>query len=691
MGFFFKSKRSSANINKTKHIYASEIDPVAYLSETPTSPKPTSPLFSESSGTNTKKSLLDDILDTFDDKKTTSTYTSNYNTRGTTDYDFLKSDSNRNTYTSKYSTSKYDTNKYSTGSTYANNDSYKRVYKLGSERSGSDSDKKYDSKYSSYTSSPTTNTSSDKETYSIYTRYLQNEDKKDDPYSSTKYTSYNDRYNTNTNSSTNRYGNTDNTYTSKYSSTDNTYTNKYSSNDNTYTNKYSSNDNTYTSKYSSNDNTYTSKYSSNNYTSKYSSNNDNIYSSKYTPASTNSTTTAYKWTSSTNSNRYSTNDDERRNRFDDERKSRFDDIRSRFEDKYSSSNNLFEDKPERPSWKTSLFQERSRSETRFNEIDNRGKTPAQILKELRERNLESIKQKQKELNGDDEEEEIKTETVTKPEPKPEPRKIILDDSDSDSDSEDLNVDRVDDDDDDIPLNILEGGGDNKMNMNINTNILPKDILKPMLKKKGSRASIMSNKTNITTKNSETNSLSTNNNKSKNKNETCKPEVPVSPIKEGITRSSSTSSLNRLAKPTKKPSFSRSSSKTRVTKHASLIPPVIPSPLVNQIKPLPSAIQMPVMGQQIIAASPLVQPAVMVAPSPSVMQPVQPMPPVMIPQFPQQFQPIFVNPGVQKPFMPSPKLKAKTIAPTKKGNKKKKAAKRTSVSKKTDSPVSSTEE
>jgi len=621
-----------------------------------------------------QKSLLDDILDTFDDKKSSSTYTSSYKTRTTSDYDFLNSDSDRNNYSStskydsnKYDSNKYDSNKYSTGSTYSSNESYKRVYKLGSERSGSDSDKKYESKYSSYTSSPTTNKTSDKDTYSIYTRYLQNEDKKDDLFSNTKYTSYSDRYNTNTNSSTNRYG-----------STDNTYTNKYGSNDNTYTSKYSSNDNTYTSKYSSNNN---------NYTSKYSSNNDNIYSSKYTPASTNSTTTAYKWTSS--SNRYSTNDDERRNRFDDDRKNRFEDIRSRFEDKYSSTNNLFDDKPERPSWKTSLFQERSRSETRFNEIDNRGKTPAQILKELRERNLESIKQKQKELNGDDEEEEVEAETVTKPEPKPEPRKIILDDSDSDSDSEDLNVDKVDDDDDDIPLNILEGGRD-KVNINVNNNILPKDILKPLLKKKGSRASIMSNRTNITSKNAETNSLSSsstsnNSNKSKNKNEAGKPEVPNSPIKEGITRSSSTSSLNRLAKPTKKPSFSRSSSKTRVTKHASLIPPVIPSPLVNQIKPLPSPIQMPVMGQQIIAASPLVQPAVMVAPSTPVMQP---MPPVMIPQFPQQFQPIFVNPGVQKPFMPSPKLKAKTIAPTKKGNKKKKAAKRTSVSKKTDSPVSS---
>jgi len=100
MGFFFKSKRSSANVKKTKHTYASELDPVAYLSETPNSPKATSSVYSESSGSGAKKSLLDDILDTFDDKKSSSTYTSSYKTKTTSDYDFLKSDSNRNTYTS---------------------------------------------------------------------------------------------------------------------------------------------------------------------------------------------------------------------------------------------------------------------------------------------------------------------------------------------------------------------------------------------------------------------------------------------------------------------------------------------------------------------------------------------------------------------------------------------------------------
>eukprot|EP00833_Pecoramyces_ruminatium_P018356 jgi/Orpsp1_1/1192388/evm.model.d7180000092849.1 len=106
MGFFFKSKRASANLKKTKHTYASELDPVAYLSETPTSPsKTSSTLFSESSSSGAKKSLLDDILDTFDDKKTTSTYSSDFKTKSSSDYDFFKSDSDRNTntYTSKYS------------------------------------------------------------------------------------------------------------------------------------------------------------------------------------------------------------------------------------------------------------------------------------------------------------------------------------------------------------------------------------------------------------------------------------------------------------------------------------------------------------------------------------------------------------------------------------------------------------
>jgi len=666
MGFFFKSKRTSTNLKKTKHTYASELDPVAYLSESPTSPSKSSSntLFSESSA---KKSLLDDILDTFDDKKTSSAYSSDYKTRRTSDYDFFKSDSDKNTFSSKY-TSDYDSKKYTSGSSYSNNDSYKRVYKLGSDSKNDSSNKyesKYESKYTSYTTSPKTETTSNKDAYSIYTKYLQNEDKKDSLFSSTKYSSYNDRYNTG--SSTNKYGSSTDNYTSKYSST----------------------------------------YSSSN-------SNDNTYSSKYTPTSTttSSSTTTYKWTS-----KYSTtnnNEDERRNRFDDDRKNKFEDnktrfeeLRSRFDEKYGL-NSAYDDKPEKPTWKTSLFQERSRSETRFNEIDNKGKTPAQILKELRERNLENIK-KQKELNGElESEEEDKSESKNS---NSETKKAIVNDSDSESESDvDVNNnDEEEDDDDDIPLNILEGGenkvenwlnGQNKKNNNNNNNNNNKiphppknEIIKPTLKKKGSKASLMSNKTNSNAKNNnETNSNSSNSTSNSNsKSSKSKPEVPNSPIKEGIARSSSTGSLSRPHKPTKKASLSKLTTKPRTaSKHSSLIPPVIPSPLVNQLKPIPTAIQMPVMGQQIITG-PIVQPAVMVAPS------IQPM---MVPQFPQQFQPIFVNPGVQKPFLPigiptpgstpssSPKIKGKSTT-TKKG-KKKKAVKRDSVSstKKPETPVSS---
>ncbi|OUM61212.1 hypothetical protein PIROE2DRAFT_20978 [Piromyces sp. E2] len=643
MGFFFKSKRSSISAKKqTKPAYT-DLDPAAYLSESPKSPtpspRPTSSLFSSNiksssnpSTPTTGKSLLDDILDSFDDKKTT-TFSSS-TTRNNSDYDFFKTESN-DRYPTKFSSVDNYTSKYSSGSAYGSNEpSYKRVYKLGSDSSNDTKKNDYSSKYSS------TTTSNDKDTFSIYTKYLQNEDKS--PYSSTsntygsKYSSTNDRYG----STTNRYGSTDNIYSSKYSS-----------------------------------------------------NNDNIYSSKYTSSSTTSSTT-YKWTSSSNSNKYSTYDDDRRNRFDDERRNRFEDIRSRYDDKYGSSN-LFDDRPEKPSWKSSLFQERSRSETRFSENDNRGKTPAQILKELRERNLESIKQKKKErgeeVSDDEEATEPKTEKVETP--KPEPKKFVIEDSDSDSDSDDLNADDDDDDDDDIPLNVLEGG-ENKVESWLNSQNkkkqnLKKEIVKPKLKRIGSKASIMSNSKNA--KSGETNSVSsnstsnnssnTNNKQTKKSEKTEKSEKPEIPNKDNLVRSSSATSLSRPNKPTKKASFSRSPSKTRInTKHASLIPPAHPSPLVNQISPLPTAIQMPVMGQQIIAASPLVQP-VMVAPSTPVMQP------VMVPQFTQQFQPIFVNPGIPKPVMvaPSPKLAAKTITP-KKGNKKKKAAKKSNKNAEASTPT-----
>jgi len=219
--------------------------------------------------------------------------------------------------------------------------------------------------------------------------------------------------------------------------------------------------------------------------------------------------------------------------------------------------------------------------------------------------------------------------------------------------------------------------------------MKKGIIKSKLKRIGSKASIMSNskntksgESNSVSSNSTSNNSSNNNKQNKNKNEKVeKPEKPEIPNKEGIVRSNSASAIVKPSKPTKKASFSRSPSKTRLnTKHASLLPPAHPSPLVNQINPLPTAIQMPVMGQQIIAASPLVQP-VMVAPSPPVMQP------VMVPQFTQQFQPIFVNPGIPKPVMvaPSPKLAPKTIAP-KKGGKKKKAAKKANKAAEATSPT-----
>jgi len=112
MGFFFKSKRSSVSAKKQSKPAYTDLDPAAYLSESPKSPttsssRPTSSLFSDNKRTSsspstptTGKSLLDDILDSFDDKKTT-TFSST--TRGTTDYDFFKTDSSdRNTYPKKY-------------------------------------------------------------------------------------------------------------------------------------------------------------------------------------------------------------------------------------------------------------------------------------------------------------------------------------------------------------------------------------------------------------------------------------------------------------------------------------------------------------------------------------------------------------------------------------------------------------
>jgi len=178
--------------------------------------------------------------------------------------------------------------------------------------------------------------------------------------------------------------------------------------------------------------------------------NDDKYSSKYTSSYNN------KWTNSSNTNKYSSINDDRRNRFDDQRNNNY--------DKYTSSSNLNMDYPERPTWRSSFFNERSRSETRFSE-SARGKTPAQILKELREKNLETIKQKKKErgeeVSDDENTTESKTETMN--EIRSEPKRIIVDDSDSDSESEDLNDD--DDDDDELPLNILEGG-ENKGKYNL---------------------------------------------------------------------------------------------------------------------------------------------------------------------------------------------------------------------------------
>ncbi|ORX79456.1 hypothetical protein BCR32DRAFT_328144, partial [Anaeromyces robustus] len=484
-----------------------------------------------------------------------------YKSSSNNDYDFFKTDTNdRNTYTSKYSTDKY-TSKYSSGSTYQNNDSsYKRVYKLGSDRNDRSTERKYD--YSSKYSSPTSS-SNDKETYSIYTKYLQNEDKKDSLFSSS-----------------NDYG-------------------------------------------------------------------INIHQLRRLLLLRLINGQVQQIQIQINIQHMMMIEE-----IDlmMKEKNRFDDLRNRFEDnKYGSSSNLFDDKPEKPSWKTSLFQERSRSETRFNENDNRGKTPAQILKELRERNLENVKMKKEakeakeaKLNDDDDDDinnnndnKIKTKVETKIETKK--VNTINDDDDS---SEDLNVDKIEEDDDDIPLNILEGGGsDIKKNGKINKK---KDIIKPKIKKIGSKASMANIKGNANNKNNETNSISSGSSSGNSKNKSDnKPEIPNSPIKEGVPRSSSTGSLS-------------------LTKHASLIPPAVPSPLINQIKPLPTAIQMPVMGQQIIAASPLV-PSVMVAPSTPVMQP------VMVPQFTQQFQPIFVNP-IQQPIISSPKLGSKPASS-------KKAAKR----------------
>ena len=112
MGFFFKSKRSTNHSNQTAKkpakIYASEIDPTSLLSE---SPKATSSsLFSEnprstsSSTIGNGKSLLDDILDTFEDKSS-STIDNNY--KKANDYDFLKNESNDQTPYSRYSNDKF--------------------------------------------------------------------------------------------------------------------------------------------------------------------------------------------------------------------------------------------------------------------------------------------------------------------------------------------------------------------------------------------------------------------------------------------------------------------------------------------------------------------------------------------------------------------------------------------------------
>jgi len=109
MGFFFKSKRTSNHIDLKKpasgKTYASELDPTALLSESPKTDN--NLLFTENprsaTSTGTGRSLLDDILDTFEDKKTT---TPDYSYKKTSDYDFFKTDSSSRTPSSGYSNGK---------------------------------------------------------------------------------------------------------------------------------------------------------------------------------------------------------------------------------------------------------------------------------------------------------------------------------------------------------------------------------------------------------------------------------------------------------------------------------------------------------------------------------------------------------------------------------------------------------